>query len=85
VHLGLRVHPQPALVTVRVGARIGVGLVAGAFLPAGTGGCEDRLGWVGRFVGAEPSVSPPDVVQMRGAIGVRLRPFAAEGGTEAGG
>ena len=81
----LRVHHEPGFVRVGVGRRVGVG--GGAGTGGGFGGTvwgEDGDGAVGGCQGSFPAGAGVDVVEVGGAVGIRLGPFAAEGGSEAG-
>lgn len=83
-HLRLGVHQQPLLVDVGISGGIGVGV--GAFADAAVGragGGKDGGGWVAGVHGAGPAAADVDVVEVGGAVGVGLGPFAAEGGAEA--
>ena len=83
-HLRLRIRHEPVLVGVGIRSWVGVGEGAGAgggFGGAGRG--EDGGGAVGRLQGAFPSGAGVDVVEVGGAVGVGLGPFATKGGAEA--
>ena len=85
-HLRLGVHHEPLLVNIAIGGRIGVRVVTGAlgrFEGAGWGG--DDGGRIGKVKGSFPPRADANVVEVGGAVGVRLGPFAAEGGAESGG
>ena len=66
----------------RVG--VGVGALAGAGVGR-AGGREDVEGGVVEVHGAGPAGADVDVVEVDGAVGVGLGPFAAEGRAESGG
>lgn len=83
-HLRRRVHHEPGFVGVGVGRWVGVGGGAGTgggF--GGTVGGENGDGAVSGFQGSFPASAGVDVVEVCGAVGVGLGPFAAEGGPEA--
>ena len=71
---------------VDVGILAGVGVGGRAVADAGVGrarGRQDRRRRVGRVHRARPAGPDVYVVEVRGAVGVGLGPFAAEGGAEA--
>ena len=83
-HLRLRVHHEPGFVGVGVGRWIGVGGRAGA--GGGFGGAiggKDGDSAVRGVQGSFPAGTSVDVVEVGGAVGVGLRPFAAESRSEA--
>ena len=63
------------------GVGVGVGAFAGSAV-LGTGGREDVAGGVAEVHGAGPAAADADVVEVRGAVGVGLGPFAAESWSE---
>ena len=80
----LRVHHEPRFVRVGVGRWIRVG--GGARARGGFGravGGENGDGAVSGVKGSLPASAGIDVVEVCGAVGVGLGPFAAEGGSEA--
>ena len=84
-HLSFGILEEPSLVRVTVFARVGVGVVALAVgrCTTGTGRREDGSGGIGKAEIAFPAGAGVDVVEVGGAVGVGLGPFAAEGGTVA--
>ena len=83
-HLCLSIHHEPRFVRVGVRRRVGIGGGAGAgggF--RGAVGRGDRNSPVAGFKGAFPAGTGVDVVEVGGAVGVGLGPFATESGSEA--
>ena len=83
-HLRLGIHHEPRFVRVGVRRRVGVGGGAGAGRGfRGAVGRGDRNSSVAGFQGAFPAGAGVDVVEVGGAVGVGLGPFATESGSEA--
>ena len=83
-HLCLGIHHEPIFVRVGVRRWVRVGGGAGAGRGfRGAVGRGDRNSSVTGFQGAFPAGAGVDVVEVGGAVGIGLRPFATESGSEA--